>query len=115
MVWGPKKNEWISGEYLLRKKIKDSVNNMQLYKMNIINNNLICSCSLSVLFVEDDTCSSHTGSNAHGGDTVFSLGSLHLREKCSNLSSTSASERMSDGNSTTLGVDFLHVEAKFLA
>lgn len=31
------------------------------------------------------------------------------------MSSTSASERMSDGNSTTLGVDFLHVEAKFLA
>jgi len=71
--------------------------------------------TLSELFVEDNTCCTHTSSNAHGGDTISSLGSLHLREKCSDLSSTSASEGMSDGNSTTLGVNFLHVEAKFLA
>ena len=67
------------------------------------------------MFVEDNTCSTHTSSNAHGGDTEFSLGSLHLGEECSDLSSTSASKGMSDGDSTTLGVNFLHVEAEFLA
>lgn len=71
--------------------------------------------NLSELFVLDDGGSTHTSANAHGDDTVVNLLSLQFRKESCNLTGTSASQGVSQGDGTTLRVNLVHVKAELLA
>lgn len=63
----------------------------------------------------DQASGTHTGSNAHGDDSVLSVGSLQLTEDSGDHSSTSASEWVSEGNGSSSWVDLLVVESQLVA
>lgn len=69
----------------------------------------------SELFVLDNSGGTHTGSNAHGDDTVVALLSLQFGEKSGDLTGTSASQGVAKSDGTSLRVDLVHVEAELLA
>ena len=56
----------------------------------------------------------HTSTNTHTGDTDLLVGALQLRQECANLASSGAAERVSKGNSTTLGVDLFLRNTQFV-
>lgn len=56
----------------------------------------------------------HTGANAHAGDANLLVGPVELGQKCAHLAGASAAERVTEGDSTTLGVDLLLGQAKLI-
>jgi hypothetical protein len=62
-----------------------------------------------------DGSHTHTSTNAHGSATNLLALSLQLRKQSGDLTGTSASERVTKGNSTTLGVDLLEGDVELLS
>lgn len=56
----------------------------------------------------------HTGSNAHASHTNLLTRPLELCEKCADLSCASDAERVTESNSTALGVHLVDIEAKLI-
>lgn len=52
----------------------------------------------------NDSGGAHSGSDAHGNNTVLLVLALEFGKKSSDLSGTGASERVAKSNSTSLGV-----------
>lgn len=61
-----------------------------------------------------DGSHTHAGTNAHTGNTDLLVGTLELSQEGADLARASAAERMTEGDSTTLGVDLLSGQAKLV-
>lgn len=69
---------------------------------------------LCTLLGNNQRSGTHTGTNAHGGDTDLLARALKLREQGGKLSSTSGSKRVANGDGTTSGVDLVLVNSAVL-
>ena len=61
-----------------------------------------------------DSGHTHTGTDTHAGDTNLLVCALELSEQCADLASTSAAKRVTESNSTTLGVNLLGRDAELI-
>lgn len=71
---------------------------------------------LTIFFLAsfDQASGTHTGSNAHGDDTILSVGSSQLTEQSGDHSSAGASEWMSEGNGSSSWVDLGVVKSQLV-
>src|SRR3954453_12881941 len=64
------------------------------------------------LLADEHASHTHTGTDAHTDNANLLATALHLRQQSSQLAGTSSTERVTDSNGTTVGVNLSLVDAE---